>query len=315
MTVYIDVILIENLVMNYIILFATSIVLKIQRKQIRIILASLLGAIYTVITYISNLKQIYSNIFLKLILSLIIIYIAFYPKTLKKLLKFTLIFYLTSFVFGGAAFALIYIVKPQEILLNNGLSLESTSMKVILISALVAFFIIVIGFKIVKNKISSKDMYCDLEVKINKKTINTRAMIDTGNFLKEPITNTPVIVLEHTLLYEGIAKEILNNMEQILGGDFSNIPDDIREKYISKLKVIPFSSLGKQNGMLLGIKAEEVIIKDEEERKIDNVIIGIYNKSLTKRGEYRALIGLELLEKEQYKINLDFGIRKECDKK
>ena len=315
MTVYIDVILIENLVMNYIILFATSIVLKIQRKQIRIILASLLGAIYTVITYISNLKQIYSNIFLKLILSLIIIYIAFYPKTLKKLLKFTLMFYLTSFVFGGAAFALIYVVKPREILLKNGLSLESTSMKVILISALVAFFIIVVGFKIVKNKISSKDMYCDLAIKINKKTIKTKAMIDTGNFLKEPITNTPVIVLEHTLLYECIPKEILNNMEQILGGDFSNIPDDVREKYITRLKVIPFSSLGKQNGMLLGIKAEEVIIKDEEERKVNNVIIGIYNKSLTKRGEYRALIGLELLEKEQYKINLDLSIRKECDKK
>ena len=31
-----------------------------------------------------------------------------------------------------------------------------------------------------------------------------------------------------------------------------------------RLKVIPFSSLGKQNGMLLGIKAEEVVIKNEE---------------------------------------------------
>ena len=37
-------------------------------------------------------------------------------------------------------------------------------------------------------------------------------------------------------------------------------------------------------------------IKTEENlEKIDNVIIGIYNKSLTKRGEYRALIGIELL--------------------
>ena len=28
---------------------------------------------------------------------------------------------------------------------------------------------------------------------------------------------------------------------------------------------------------------------------LQNVIIGIYDKSLTKRGEYRALIGLELI--------------------
>lgn len=292
MTIYIDVVLIENLLMNYIILFATAIILKIQIKQIRLITGSLIGAIYTIISYISGLK-IYSNFFLKLILSIIIIYISFNPKNLKKLLKFTLIFYLTSFVFGGAAFALIYVVKPQELLKNNGLVLNAKSLRVIFISAIIAFIVIIIGFRIVKNKISAKDMYCDIEIKINNKKIETKAMIDTGNFLKEPITNTPVIVVEHTLLYECIPKEILNHIEDILGGDFSEIPDNIRKEYISKLKVIPFSSLGKQNGMLLGIKPEGVIIKNEEEEKENNnVIIGIYNKSLTKRGEYRALLGI-----------------------
>lgn len=295
MTIYIDVVLIENLLMNYIILFATGVILKIKITHIRLILASLVGAIYTIIAYVSALK-IYSNIFLKFILSLIMIYIAFNPKNVKKLFKFTLIFYLTSFVFGGAAFALIYIVKPQDILKNNGLILNSDSLKVIFISAIIAFVIITIGFKVVKNKISAKDMYCNISIKLNHKEIETKAMIDTGNLLKEPITNTPVIVVEHTLLYECIPKEILNHLENILGGDFSEIPENIKEEYMPKLKVIPFSSLGKQNGMLLGIKAEEVIIKNEEENKsTENVIIGIYNKSLTKRGEYRALLGIELM--------------------
>ena len=293
MTIYIDVVLIENLIMNYIILFATAVVLKLKVKHFRLIIGSFVGAVYTIISYISELK-IYSNFFLKLILSLVIIYIAFNPKTIKQLLKNTLIFYLTSFVFGGAAFALIYVVKPQEILKNNGLVLNSNSLKVIGISAIIAFVIIIIGFKIVKNKISARDIYCNVEIELNNKIIETKAMIDTGNFLKEPITNTPVIVVEHTLLYDCIPKEILNHIEDILGGDFSEIPDNIKEKYISKLKVIPFSSLGKQNGMLLGIKPDKVIIKKEDEEKENvDVIIGIYNKSLTKRGEYRALLGMD----------------------
>ena len=295
MTIYIDVVLIENLLMNYIILFATGTVLKIKIKYIRILLASLVGAIYTIIAYILALK-IYSNIFLKFVLSLIIIYIAFNPKSVKKLFKFTLIFYLTSFVFGGAAFALIYIVRPQEILRNNGLVLNSNSIKLIFISAIVAFIIITIGFKVVKSKISARDMYCYIKIKLNDKEIEAKAMIDTGNFLKEPITNTPVVVVEHTLLYDCIPKEILNKLENILGGDFSGISEKIREEYISRLKVIPFSSLGKQNGMLIGIKAEEFIIKsDDESKRKENIIIGIYNKSLTKRGEYRALVGIELV--------------------
>ena len=115
MTIYIDIVLIENLIMNYIILLATGIILKVKIKHIRIILASLLGAIYVVVAYISPL-EIYASIILKLLLSIIIVYVAFNTQNSKQLLKYILIFYMTSFVFGGAAFALIYIVKPQDIL-------------------------------------------------------------------------------------------------------------------------------------------------------------------------------------------------------
>ena len=48
--------------------------------------------------------------------------------------------------------------------------------------------------------------------------------------------------------------------------------------------------------MLLGIRADEIQVETEDEKRVsNNVIIGIYDKSLTKRGEYRALIGIELI--------------------
>lgn len=295
MTIYIDVVFLENLVMNSIILVASGIILKKKMKWIRIILASSLGAIYTIIGYISVL-EIYSNLILKVILSILIIYIAFNPQTVKQLWKDLLIFYLTSFVFGGVAFALIYVVKPQDILMKNGLFLGTYPLKTVLLAAIVAFIIIIAAFAIAKTKFSKKDMFCDVEVELNNKIIKTRAMIDTGNLLKEPITNTPVIVLEHTLLYECVPKEILDNLESILGGELVKIPEEVRNEYISKLKLIPFASLGKQNGMLVGIKADSLkIIQDDQEKENKNVIVGIYNKSLTKRGEYRALVGMDLI--------------------
>lgn len=295
MTIYIDIVLIENLIMNYIILFTTAVVLKIKVNHIRLILASLLGAGYSIIAYMGIIK-VYSSIILKIILSVLIIYIAFNPQNIKKMCKDLLLFYLVSFVFGGAAFALIYIIKPQNILMKNGLFLGTYPLKTVMLGAVVAFCIIIGAFAIIKNKISKKDMFCEIEILINQKKIKTKAMIDTGNMLKEPITNVPVIVVEHILLYSYMPKEILNNLKEIMGGDFKNIPCDIQEKYISKLKLIPFSSLGKQNGMLIGIRPEYVkVITDEQEKINKNVIIGIYEKSLTKKGEYQALIGIELL--------------------
>lgn len=295
MTIYIDIVLIENLIMNYIILLTVAIVLKIHRNNVRILGSSLIGALYAIFAYTSTL-EIYSTIFVKILLSIIMIYIGFKPQNIKILCKQILLFYLTSFVFGGAAFSLLYFIKPQDVLIKNGVLLGTYPLKTVMLSAIVGSIVVVITFKIVKNRISKKDMYCKIDISLNNKNIETIAMIDTGNLLKEPITNTPVIVVEHTLLYDVIPKEILNNLNEILGGDFSNVPEKIKNEYMLKLKVIPFTSLGRQNGMLLGIKADNVkVVKEEEIYIVNKTIVGIYNKSLTKKGEYRALVGLEVI--------------------
>ena len=294
MTVYLDVVFIENIIMNYIILYGTAVIAKVIPKHIRLILASGVGALYAIVAYLSILK-IYSCIVLKVFLSVIIVYIAFNSQNIKIMFKQLLLFYLTSFVFGGAAFFLIYIVKPQDIIMRNGVYVGTYPLKIAFLGAFLGFIVIILSFKIIKTKLSKKSLLCNAIISINKKQIETVAMIDTGNLLKDPISNTPVIVVEHTLLYNILPKQILNNLESILGGELEKIPEDVKEKYISKLKVIPFSSLGKQNGLLLGIKADEIKIEIEDETIIkDNIIVGIYDKSLTKRGEYRALIGMNL---------------------
>ena len=293
-TIYLDIIFFENLIMNSIILYAASIILKLKPKFFRILISSAIGSIYSIILYITEMK-IYSSIISKIILSIIMTYVAFNPQNVKKMWKQILIFYLTSFVFGGVALYLIYFLKPQDILMKNGMYVGEYALKVIMLGGIVAFVVIKISLKIIKTKINPKDMYCKIKIKLNEKEIETTAMVDTGNLVKEPITNTPVIIVESSLLYEIIPKEILNNLEDVLSGDLSNIPEKIQEKYISKMRCIPFKSLGKENGMLLGIKSDEIeVIKDDENKMIKNAIIGIYDKSLTKRGEYRALVGIDL---------------------
>lgn len=293
MTIYIDVIIVENLIMNYIILYATGTISKVKISYLRIFCSSLIGAIYAITEYTFKLN-IYSNIIIKTILSVIIIYVAFNPQNIKKMCKQLIIFYVTTFTFGGIATYLIYVLKPQNIIIKNGMYVGTYVLKVIFIGAIIGTIILFIAFKQVKNKITKKDMICKIKIKINGKEKTLDAMVDTGNMLKEPITGIPVAVVERTSLYDLLPKEILNNTESILGGDFKNIPEDIKREYIPKLKIIPFASLGKQNGMLVGIKPEKIEIINEQTEENKNAIIGIYNKSLTKKGEYNALIGIEL---------------------
>lgn len=233
---------------------------------------------------------------MKILLSIVMLYLSFMPKDLKEMLKMLTFFYLISFAFGGAALGVIYMVNSGKVSIQNGILIGNYTMKTIFIGAAVAFIVVIVAFKLMKSKFSKKDLFCSIILKINGKEIKMRAMIDTGNLLKEPITNIPVVVVEHTLLYEAVPKEILDQIENILGGDLEKIPEFIKNEYMSKLKVIPFTSLGKQNGMLLGLKADELKIEEENDvKKVDKVMIGIYNKKLSKKNEYSALLGIDMI--------------------
>lgn len=274
-----------------------SVHIKNKKNHIRLIISSLVGAIYSILAY-AQILEIYSNFFMKLILSVVIVYIAYNAKNIKLLMKQIVIFYLTSFVFGGCAFALLYFVKPQEILMKNGMYIGTYPLKIALLGGIVGFTITVIAFKVVKYRLSKKDMFCEITIFLGEQSVKVKAMIDTGNMLKDPITRIPVIVVEKDILYNIIPYKILDNLEKIIGGDMpSEIYEDESVEYISKFRVIPFTSLGKQNGLLLGIKASKVIVDiDTNEEEIENVIIGIYDKKLSKKDKYNALLGLDILE-------------------
>jgi len=137
-------------------------------------------------------------------------------------------------------------------------------------------------------------MHCKLQINVEDSIINTEAIIDTGNFLRDPITKTPVIVVEKEVLRGILPDTIIDNLPEIISGKNIDIGN-----YISKIRIIPFTSLGKENGLLIGIKADKVCINHNEENlNLNNVIIGIYNGNLSKSNKYSALIGLNLLEED-----------------
>lgn len=298
MTVYLDVILIENLCMNYIILFATGYIMKLKMKQLRIIISSLIGGIYAIISYI-NIIPIYSTLIAKIILSISMIYITYFPKNIKLCFKELVLFYVVSFVFGGCAFALLYIIKPQNILIKNGVYIGTYPIKVAIIGALVGFILTYLAFKLIKGKITNKNVIYEVTIFFKDKQENVTAMLDTGNLLKDPISQMPVMLVQKDKLSNIIPKNIIDNLENILGGDESlQITETERNEYFSKLKIIPFKSIGKQNGMLIGLKIDKIQIDiNDNTEEIKNVIVGIYNGKFSRNEKYSALIGLDILER------------------
>lgn len=298
MTFYIDVIFLENIIMNYIILFATGLIIRKDLKHIKIFFSSAIGATYAIMSYISNLA-IYKNQIMKFTLSVVMIYIAFNPKSIKNMIKNIIIFYLTSFCFGGAAYYLLYYISPQQIKNVNGTLMGSYPLKIAILGGILGFFVINIGFKIVKNKIDKHSIYYDIEIGYKEKKVKAKVILDTGNLLVEPITSFPVAIIEEDKVKELLLDRDFNVIKNGLTNSFNGLSEDMK----LRCRIIPFSSVGKSNGMIIGFKPDymKIFIEEDDERVIKNVIIGIYNKQLSKDGKYQGLIGLELLNNENGK--------------
>lgn len=292
MTLYIDLILLENIIMNYIIILATGMVCRVNIKHIRFFLSSLLGAIYAIVTYVVDFGICVNNIS-KVFISASMIYIAFNSSSIKAMLKQVLIFYLTSFCFGGAAYYLLHNVNPNMLKSINGVLVGTYPIKIAILGGILGFFVINIAFKIIKNRITKKDMLYDIEIYYKERSVNLKVILDTGNLLKDPITNTPVLIVEAEKLKKIIPMPTLENINNIIiGNNVENIDEDIK----TRCSIIPFSSIGKENGMIIGFRPDYIKIYTEEGEEIRRkVIIGIVKNKIVKNGLYSGLIGLNLL--------------------
>ena len=277
MTLYIDLILLENIIMNYIIILATGMICRVDMKYIRIFLASLIGAVYAIFLYIVNLK-IYNNQTTEILVSICMVYVAFNSINVKNMFKQLVIFYLTSFCFGGAAYYLLHNVSPNLIQSIDGVLVGAYPVKIAILGGILGFFIINISFKIIKSKFLKKDMIYEVEIFYKERSSNIKVILDTGNLLTDPITNVPVLIVEFEKLKSIIPEETLNNI--VYNNNFENLDDEIK----TRCSIIPFSSIGKSNGIIIGFRPDyiKIYIDDKEEIR-RKVIVGIYNNKIAKK--------------------------------
>ena len=134
-------------------------------------------------------------------------------------------------------------------------------------------------------------MYCKVILSNLEKKVKIDGIIDTGNLLKDPISKRPVVVVEKDKLGGFLPSNILDNNNIVSGKniDFGELS--------SKIRAIPFKSLGKENGLLLGVKVDEIQVEYQDIlHNIEDVIIGIYNGHLSKNDKYFALVGLDTIK-------------------
>lgn len=299
MEVYADVVFLINFIMDF---FIFLIVSKLAKKKVsykRIILGALVASLlYCFIIFIPVLQRIY-NFFGAIVILMIAMMVTFKPSNVKELLKLLLLSHISAFSIAGAGIALFYYTDlPNAIGNMISFNIQNFPFKILLITAATAYIVIKLSLGWIKNMFSKNKVFYPVKIFFNNTEINLNALVDTGNSLCDPVTNEPVIVAEFSVIKDFLPDSIKLIYYEGKENDLSAVIENIEYSKISnKIRMIPFSSLGVQSGMLIGFKPDTVEIQNNNNKTIfKNVIIAIYNYELSKDRTYQALINPEIFE-------------------
>lgn len=292
--IYADSLFLINFFMVYFIFWTVNKFIKNKVKIKSLFLGAFLASFFYLILIIFIPFKNSLSFFLITIIILLSIFISFKPKNIKDFFKLFLLVNLVSFAFGGACIGIFYYTNFSNILGGMvNFTLNNFSLKLLLICIGFSYIIIKLSLNWYKRIFFKGQSFYEITLYKNDKNIKLNALLDTGNCLKEPISKKPVLIAE----FFAIEKILTEPLRKI----FRNNEEDNLEKLLefgteNNIRFIPFKSIGKENGLMLGIKIDALEIKSEKPIFIKDAIVGISNLKISKDGLYNALLNPEMLK-------------------
>ncbi len=300
--IYADVVFLINFIMDFFIFWIVSRLIKRKTNFIRLCVGALVGSLtYCIIIFVPGLFNVF-GIVTVLTVSIIT---CFTPKSLKEFGMLVLFTVASVFCVGGAGMALFSFVNLKDIL-GNILGLDRIRhfpFRLLLISSCSTFVLIKLFIAWYNHVIIKRQTFYELTIKLNEEVISLNALVDTGNSLHDPLSEDPVIIVE----FETIKKFLPEPMKLIFyekkENDLTFVTEHIGQCHMTtKLRMIPYSSLGKQNGMLIGLRVDGVTLSSQAGiTTLNRAIVAIYNFQLSKDGFYHALLNPEIIPHQKLK--------------
>ncbi len=233
MTIYIDIILLINFIIDLLLLLSVSFLLKRRASLTRIIISSSIASLSTLLLFV-----IHNNFLLliyKLLTSIIMIIITFKYNNFHYFKDNLIYLYIISIVLGGT----IYLINNQISSINNGLIFTSNNLKINLFLLIIITPIIIYKYlKTTKNYQITYSNYYDIDIYYNDLCIKGTAFLDTGNNLKDPYFKRPIILINKELINEPV-----------------------------KTFLVPYSVVNNQKGLLEVFSPKKIIVNNKKCKK------------------------------------------------
>ncbi len=211
LTVYVDVLLLINTLVNYFMLLGVKLITGAQAKRYRLILGAVLGGISALSVFL-NLGFLVTA--LKILTAMLMILISFPFVSLKSYIKKCVWLFIISAVFSGVCFAAYFLFDTDLMIYSNGTVYFDIDITFLTVCTVISYAVISVILRFTDKK-KPKKQYYPITLISGDEKITLRGFMDTGNNLKEPFSFAPVIVTNEEI-YKKLYLASKNRKERIV---------------------------------------------------------------------------------------------------
>ena len=280
MDIWIEDVIIDNLIIDTLILLTTSNLAKIKAEKIKLFFSAGFGASIALIT---PMMPYHINLLAKPVIASIMILLAFKIQTFKSFFSFLLLFFLTTFIYGGASIAVCEMIGIKYSL---GQSIQYQNNIPVGVIMLVCALIYVCTKKIIITVFSrhQNDKYeYKITIQNDGQKTSSLAFLDTGNKLTKD--NKPITIINYTLFNKLYPEISLQNL--------------LLKKYIGlkNEQYIEVESLENMKQKILIFEVDELTI---DNKNVQNAILGLTFQNFSQKLNCDAIISNKILEMGEY---------------
>ncbi len=278
--IYIDIVFLTNLLMDYILLRLVGMLFRCRGSRKRYLLAAAVGALFSCfILYVQLDGFLPVVILLHGACAMGMLWIGCGLKKGSLLVKAMLAMYMTAFLFGGlweAVTAGSQMTWYVFLLLTSG-SYLGLSTLVYLSDSIRA---------------QRKNIY-PVTLSYRGKVQSAYGFYDTGNLWTDPVSGMPVSVVKPEILEPVLSGELLNKLKHL-----KENPGEQESTELLRLhpRFLPYRTVGQTEGMMLAITLEDLCIHTPREVvHISGPVFALAFEPSALRKEYKVLLNSRLL--------------------
>ena len=295
---YLDLNILINGGMDALILTLTSRLIHLPVRPSRILCGVVLGEIPVILACYPAPPWTTLS---KWIIPFLMVGAAFPVRRLSTFLKAMVGFWLLSAGLGGFVVASWGWVQFDNGFGGNLFSLALNNLWILPLAALIWWFLQRLWQQWQERNSVLEQLIFDLEIDFGgeeRGAVCIKALLDTGNQLRDPLTGSPVILLEE----EVAAASLPDNMRSFLDIAWKDYADPwpllwkVDPSLVKHLVFIPFQTIDRQS-WLLGIRPERVTCFDKRGARQIKATVALVKQVLSPEGKYQALIHPEHVQK------------------